>query len=326
MDHLRLGLPTRRSVLAAAALLPVVGCGGSEGPAADPSRAPERRSGGSAGPGRSPDASRSPTGDTARTASHFAALERRYGARLGVYALATGSGATVTHRADERFAFCSTFKTLAAAAVLHANPLTHLDERVTYTKADVDSISPVTEKHIATGMTIRELCDAAVRHSDGTAGNLLMRDIGGPARLTAYLRQLGDDVSRMDDYEPELNDVPPGDPRDTTTPRAIAADYRELVLGDALSRDKRALLKGWLRGNATEVGALRIRAGLPRGWTAADKTGTGDWGRANDIAVVRPPDSAPLVIAVMTDRRGRDAEPSNALIARATERIVAALK
>jgi beta-lactamase class A len=122
-----------------------------------------------------------------------------------VYALATGTGATVAYRADERSAFCSTFKTLAAAAVLHRNP--------------------ITKDHIATGMTIRQLCDAAIRYSGGTAGNLLMRDIGGPAQLTAYLRGLGDSISRMDNYEPELNRDRPQDPRDTTTPRAITADH-----------------------------------------------------------------------------------------------------
>ncbi|MEU6991170.1 class A beta-lactamase [Streptomyces sp. NPDC046465] len=311
--------PRRRALLVAAALLPLAGCG------TDDDKRPDTR------PDRHP--------DTHPGRSHrpvrFEDLERKYGGRLGIYALATGTGATLTHRADDRFAFCSTFKALAVAAVLHHNPLSHLDKRVTYTADDVDSISPITKDHLATGMTIRQLCDAAVRHSDGTAGNLLMRDVGGPARLTAYLRGLGDDVSRMDHYEPELNGVPPKDRHDTTTPRAIAADYRALVLGDALPADKRALLKGWLLDNATEVGRQRVRAGLPKGWTAADKTGTGNWGRANDIAIAWPPDSAPsdsapsdsapLVIAVMSDRRGRDAEPSNELIARATERVVAEL-
>nr|WP_203923260.1 class A beta-lactamase [Rugosimonospora africana] len=253
----------------------------------------------------------------------FAAIEREHGARLGVYALATGSGATVAYRADERFAFCSTFKGLAAAAVLHRNPLSHLDKRVTYTKADVNSISPVTEKHVAGGMTIGELCDAAVRYSDGTAGNLLMRDLGGPAQLTAYLRELGDTASRMDDYEPELNRVAPQDPRDTTTPRAITADYQKLVLGDALTADKCALLTDWLKRSLS--GAKRIRAGLPQGWTVADKTGTGDYGRANDIAVVWPPHSAPLVMAVMSDRPGYDTPPVDALIAEAAARIVSDL-
>jgi beta-lactamase class A len=251
------------------------------------------------------------------------ALERKHRSRLGVYALATGTGATVAYRADQRFAFCSTFKTLAAAAVLHRNPLSHLSKHVAFTRADVDSISPITEKHVASGMTIRQLCDAAIRYSDGTAGNLLMRDIGGPARLTAYLRELGDTVSRMDDYEPELNRMRPKDPRDTTTPRAIAADYQKLVLGDALTADKRALLKDWL--SRTLTGAKRIRAGLPKGWLVADKTGTGDYGRTNDIAIVWPPHTAPLVVAIMSDRSGYNAPAVDALVAEATRQVVSDL-
>lgn len=298
--------PSRRALMAAAALLPLSGCGAGGRSATTSSPPPTRHAGG--------------TPDTSR----FAALEREHGARLGVYALATGSGATVAYRASERFAFCSTFKTLAVAAVLHGNPLGHLDERVTYTEAEVSSISPVTKDHVATGMTIRQLCDAAIRFSDGTASNLLMRDIGGPARLTAYLRGLGDAVSRMDQSEPELNRNPPKDPRDTTTPRAIAADYRHLVLGDALTADRRALLRDWLERNTT--GAERIRAGVPAHWTVADKTGTGDYGRANDIAIVWPPDAAPLVIAVMSERGGYDTPPVEALIAEATRQIVAELR
>ncbi|MBO8202362.1 class A beta-lactamase [Streptomyces smyrnaeus] len=309
--------PSRRALLAAAAVLPLAGCGTGEqtSSGSSPSSSPPSSSTGRRRSSVSPSAYR----------ARFTALERKYGARLGVYALDTGSGATVSYRADERFAFCSTFKAFAAAAVLHRNPRSHLDKRVTYTEADVDSISPVTEDHIATGMTIGQLCDAAVRYSDGTAGNLLMRDIGGPEQLTAYLRGLGDKVSRMDNYEPELNQVGPGDPRDTTTPEAVAADYRKLVLGDALSDDERTLLKGWLLRNTTGVGKKRIRAGVPRGWKVADKTGTGNWGRANDIAVVWPPHKAPLVMAVLSDRPGYRARPKNSLIAKATEQIVSVL-
>jgi beta-lactamase class A len=299
----------RRGLLAAAALLPLAGCATGDPPSRSPAPTPTR----TARPRRSPDLSR------------FAALERRHGARLGVYALAAGTGATIAYRADERFAFCSTFKTLAAAAVLHRNPLSHLAERVTYTSADVDSISPITQHHVATGMTIRQLCDAAIRYSDGTASNLLMRDIGGPGRLTAYLRELGDTVSRMDDYEPKLNRIGPRDPRDTTTPRAIASAYRALVLGDALTPDKRVLLTGWLEHTATGVGAERIQAGLPKGWRLAHKTGTGDYGRANDVAIAWPPDSAPLVLAVMSERRGYHTPPVDALIAQATKQVVADL-
>lgn len=294
--------PSRRALLATAALLPLAGCGARGRAASGASPAPSHPS------AASPDGSR------------FAALERRHRARLGVFALATGTGATITYRADERFAFCSTFKALAAAAVLHRNGLSHLDHRVTYTGADVDSISPITRNHVATGMTIGQLCDAAIRYSDGTAGNLLMRDIGGPAGLTAYLRRLGDTVSRMDQYEPGLNRDRPNDPRDTTTPRAIAADYRELVLGTALPSDKRALLTNWLKHNTT--GAQRVRAGLPHGWTVADKTGTGDYGRAGDVAIVWPPRGAPLVLAIMSDRPGCTTAPDSTLIA-ATAKLLA---
>ena len=298
--------PSRRALLLTAALVPLAGCATRE-------RRP------SSGPSPAPVHASTPPPDLSR----FAALEHRYRARLGVYALATGTGATVAYRADERFAFCSTFKPLAAAAVLHRNPLAHLDKHVAYTQADVDSISPITQNHIATGMTIRQLCDAAIRYSDGTAGNLLMRDIGGPARLTAYLRELGDTVSRMDRYEPGLNRDRPDDPRDTTTPRAIATNYQKLVFGDALPAGKRALIEDWLLRNTT--GGKRIRAGLPKGWRVADKTGSGDYGRVNDVAVVWPPHTAPLLIAVMSDRAGYGTPAADPIVVEAARRIVSIL-
>lgn len=297
--------PSRRVLLAAAALLPLTACGPAGPTAHRPPPTPRRR------------VTRSPS------PARFTALEREHGARLGVYALATDTGATVTHRADERFAFCSTFKALAVAAVLHRYPLGHLRRRVRYGRADVDSISPITENHVATGMTVEQLCDAAIRHSDGTAANLLVRDIGGPARLTAYLRGLGDTVSRLDQYEPELNRNRRRDPRDTTTPRAIADDYRKLVLGDVLAAEKRALLVHWLEHITT--GAGRIRAGLPGRWRIADKTGSGDYGRANDVGIVWPPHAGPLVVAVMSDRPGYGTPPVPSLIAAATRHVVAAL-
>ncbi|MEV4235880.1 class A beta-lactamase [Nocardia sp. NPDC050408] len=252
--------------------------------------------------------------------AHFAELERRFDARLGIFAVATGSGSTLAYRADERFAFCSTFKALAAAAVLSRNPLSHLDTRIRFTRGDIRSISPITQHRVDSGMTIGELCDAAVRYSDGTAGNLLLDDIGGTAGFTDYLRGLGDQVSQLDNYEPELNSVVPGDDSDTTTPRAIAADFRTLILGSALPDDKRALLTDWLRRNVT--GAKRIKAATPDGWTIANKTGTGNYGRANDIAIVTPPSRPPLLLAIMSDRpSGYDAQPSEDLIAEAARHI-----
>ncbi|MBF6330306.1 class A beta-lactamase [Nocardia transvalensis] len=294
--------PGRRALLSAALLVPLAAC--TKAPTASP-------------PGTAPP----PVSDPA---AHFAEMERKFDARLGIFAVATGTGNTLAYRADERFAFCSTFKALAAAAVLSRNPLSHLDTRVTFTRDDIRSISPITQTRVDSGMTIGELCDAAVRYSDGTAGNLLLDDIGGTAGLTDYLRSLGDRVGRMDHYEPELNRVAPGDEADTTTPRAIAADYRALILGSALPDDKRALLTDWLRRNVT--GSKRIRAATPEKWSVADKTGTGDYGRANDIAIVWPPTGAPLVLAIMSDRPGGyDAPPSDDLIAESARHIFTTL-
>ncbi|MFD8518593.1 class A beta-lactamase [Streptomyces capillispiralis] len=306
--------PSRRALLLAAALAPVAGCATGT-PAREP-RASSTAPADSAAPGRGAPAPVDPRA--------LADLEREYGARLGVFAVDTGTGATVVHRADERFAFCSTFKTLAAAAVLSRGPLDGLEQRVTYTRDDLVAYSPVAEKHVATGMTLRQLGDAAVRHSDNAAANLLLRHLGGPGALTAYLRGLGDRVSRLDHNEPELNRNPPGDPRDTTTPRAVTTDYRALVLGDALPAAQRELLTDWLVRSTT--GGERIRAGVPRGWKAGDKTGTGDWGRANDVAVLWPDRGAPIVLAVLTELPERAAAPSDPLVAEATRRTLAVLR
>ncbi|MGW4834182.1 class A beta-lactamase [Amycolatopsis japonica] len=250
-------------------------------------------------------------------------LENKFDARLGVYALDTEGGGTVEHRADERFAFCSTFKGVAAAAVLQRNPLSHLETRISYSRDDLMKHAPVTERHVATGMTIRQLCDAAVRFSDGTAGNLLLRDLGGPAALTAFTRGLGDTVTRMDRVEPAITEATPGDLRDTTTPRAFAADYREIVLGDTLTAEKRDFLRDLLQRTVT--GAGRIRAGLPPGWTIAGKTGTGEYGTLNDIAVLWPPGKAPIVLAVMSSKSAKDAPYDEALLAEAAKYVVETL-
>ncbi|WP_053717345.1 class A beta-lactamase [Saccharothrix sp. NRRL B-16348] len=307
---------SRRAFLGAAALLPLAGC------APDPASAPA--------PSSTP--SSTPVGTSSATPTpatvphdHLIELERKFDARLGVYAVATGTGTTLAYRADERFAFCSTFKGLAAAAVLHRHPLSHLDTVVTYTERDLMASSAITRQHVATGMTVRQVCDAAVRHSDGTAGNLLLRDLGGPAGLTAYVRGLGDTVTRSDRVEPDLTTAVPGDPRDTTSPRAIGVDYREIVLGDALEPDKRAFLRDLLERNATKAGTQRVRAGVPQGWTVADKTGTGDYGTVNDIAVVWPPNAAPLLISIMSSKAAADDGYDQALLAEAAAYAVEAL-
>ncbi|MFF4172409.1 class A beta-lactamase [Streptomyces sp. NPDC001744] len=303
---------SRRTVLAALAgvtALPLSGC------AAGPDTASPAATGGTP-PAPKP----SPPASAPRA---FGELERRFGARLGVYALDTGSGRTVTHRPDERFAYASTCKALLAGAVLDRNSLRGLDRLVRYGRDEIISNSPVTERHVTTGLTLRELCDAAVRHSDNAAANLLFREIGGPRGLQDALRALGDDVTRCDRYEVALSDAVPGDPRDTSTPRALAGDLRAYALGTALPADKRALLTDWLERNTT--GDRTIRAGTPKGWQVGDKTGTGGYGTRNDIAVIWPPGAAPLVLAVLSRRDVKGAAHDDALVARATEVALAAL-
>jgi beta-lactamase class A len=241
-------------------------------------------------------------------------LERRFDARLGVYAVDTGTGREVAYNDGERFAYASTFKALAAGAVLRKFSLGGLDKLIRYSWDDLEAHSPVTEQHVETGMTLGALCDAAVRFSDNTAANLLFDQLGGPQRLDAALEEIGDDVTRMERREPQLNEWAPGATRDTSTPRALAEDLRAFVLGDVLGEGERALLTKWLRTNTT--GAGLIRAGVPGDWVVGDKTGTGGiYGIRNNIAVVWPPDAAPIVVAITSNRSDEDALHDDRLIA-----------
>ncbi|WP_242434094.1 class A beta-lactamase [Streptomyces sp. CB01580] len=253
-------------------------------------------------------------------ASRLAQLEREHTARLGVYAHHTRTRRTVAYRADERFPMCSLFKTIAAAAVLR--DLDHdgefLAERIHYTRryAEDSGYCPITgeDENIARGMTVGALCDAAIRHSDNAAGNLLLRELGGPTAVTRFCRSTGDGRTRLDRWEPELNSAEPWRTTDTTTPRAIGRTYANLTLGDALSPRDRRRLTGWLLGNTTSD--ERFRAGLPADWTVADKTGGGRYGGSNDVGITWPPGGAPIVMAVLTTRYEEDAQADNALVAR----------
>ncbi|SCG64636.1 beta-lactamase class A [Micromonospora coxensis] len=251
----------------------------------------------------------------------FRQLEEKFDARLGVYAIDTGSGRTVGYRADERFAYASTFKALAAAEVLDETTDAELDRVVRYSADDLVTYSPVTERHVATGMTLRAIADAAVRYSDNTAGNLMLRQLGGPQKFEKELREVGDKVTDPARYETALNEARPGDRRDTSTARALAGTLRAYAVGDALEPADRDILNGWLRGNTT--GGELIRAGVPDGWVVGDKTGAGGYGTRNDIAVIWPPDRAPIVLAVLSSRDEKDASYDNALIAEATKAVLA---
>jgi len=228
----------------------------------------------------------------------FASIEERVGGRVGVFAIDTGDGRQLAHRADERFAMCSTFKWVLAAAVLSRvdREELSLSDRVPYGPTDLLEYAPVCRNQLAEGaMTIEALAQAAVTVSDNTAANLLLGKIDGPAGLTSFIRGTGDAVTRLDRNEPNLNENAPGDPRDTTSPRAMASLMRHVLCGDTLSAPSRERLLGWLR--ACDTGKDRLRAGLPQGWTAGDKTGTGSRGAFNDVAIVWPPGRAPIIIA-----------------------------
>lgn len=256
----------------------------------------------------------------------LAKLQRADGGRLGVAALDTGSGKRIAFRADERFPMCSTFKVLAAAYVLARvdNKEESLDRRVVFTQDDLVPYSPATEKYVGgEGMSIAALCEAAITLSDNTAGNLLLASFGGPAGLTAFARSIGDAVTRLDRVETALNEAAAGDPRDTTSPVSMLHNLNTLVLEPTLSRASRDQLIAWLVGNKT--GDKRLRAGLPAGWRVGDKTGTGENGTANDIAVIWPPERAPILLTVyLTESKGSP-DARNALIAEVGRLVAASL-
>lgn len=245
----------------------------------------------------------------------FVALEERYDARLGIFAIDTHTGETVEHRADERFAYASTYKALAAAALLARTGERRWEEVVAYDADDLVTYSPVTEQHVGTGLSLQRIAEAAVRESDNTAGNLLLDELGGPAGFQQALRELGDDVTVAARRETALNDTAPGDRRDTSTPRALAQVLQLYAVGDALRPPARRTLLSWMRGNAT--GDTLVRAGVPDGWRVADKSGAAAYGTRNDIAVIEVPGRAPVVMAVFSDRGTPDAEYDDALVAEA---------
>lgn len=263
-----------------------------------------------------PNVSRAASGGTAPLIEAIKQLESKSGGRLGVSVLDTTTGIPIHHKGDERFPMCSTFKVLAAAAILKdvGSKLEGLERRVRIEQADLVASSPVTSKHVSgDGMTLRELCDAAITMSDNTAGNALLKNIGGPAGLTSFARSLGDDITRLDRTETELNEATPDDPRDTTTPNAMAANYRRLLLGDVLPPEGRDQLGKWLIANKT--GDTRLRAGLPQGWRVGDKTGAGEHGTCNDVAIVWPRERSPLIIAVYLTGATLDPNGRNDVIA-----------
>lgn len=263
---------------------------------------------------------------TKRLRQAVASLERQHGGRLGVAILDTSGTKPFAYRGDERFPMCSTHKVLSAAFVLARvdRKEESLARRMVYGKGDLVPYSPITEKHVGTGgLTVGEICEAAITVSDNTAANLMLDGFGGPKALTTYLRSLGDGVTRLDRREPELNEATPGDSRDTTTPLAMLQTMRKIVLGNALSASSRERLATWMAGCKT--GEKRLRAGLPMGWQAGDKTGSGRHNATNDVALFWPPRSAPIVVTAYYVGAHASDDERNAVLA-AVGRLAATIR
>ena len=254
-------------------------------------------------------------------ARQLAEIEKESRGRLGVGVFDSASGRRLGHRLDERFPLCSTFKFLAAALVLARvdRGEERLERRIAYSRRDLVSHSPTTQKHAdGAGMSLAQLCEATMTLSDNTAANLMLASFGGPAGLTAYMRSIGDAHTRLDRFETALNEARPGDPRDTTTPSAMLDSMHKILLGDVLSASSRAQLLRWLNENKT--GGERLRAGLPADWTVGDRTGSGENGSTNTIGILQPPGRAPVLLAVyLTECQAPAAErnATHAAVARA---------
>jgi beta-lactamase class A len=269
---------------------------------------------------------------TAHAADRFtdqlAELEQRHDALIGLFAVDLDSGRSLAHRDDDPFAMCSTFKTYAAGSVLQRAQRgeLRLDQQVHVDESDLVTHAPITETRVGASMSLAQLCAAALQHSDNTAANLLLRTLGGPSAITEFARSIGDNRSRLDRWETALNSALPGDPRDTSSPRALGGGYRALLTGTTvLDEQHRAQLETWMRGNVTSVRSMR--AGLPPDWTTADKTGAGDYGSANDVGIAFGPDGRRLLLSVMTRSRSDnpDAPGLQPLVAEVTRLVVGEL-
>lgn len=257
--------------------------------------------------------------------ARLAELERRIGGRVGLSVLDTGSGRRIAWRSGERFAMCSTFKLMLAAAVLRRVDAgaERLERPVPYGPKDLLDYAPTTKAHAREGrLSVEALCEAAVTLSDNTAANLLLASLGGPAGYTRVLRTLGDRTTRLDRTEPTLNTAIAGDPRDTTTPDAMLADMRTVLLGGALSPASRQKLIGWMRD--CQTAGNRIRAGLPAGWSAGDKTGSGDNGSTNTVSILWPPGGRPPILVALYCQGSRRPRPAIEAVHADVGRLIAA--
>ncbi|MBE0153224.1 FONA family class A beta-lactamase [Serratia sp. PL7] len=252
-------------------------------------------------------------------------LEKNSGGRLGVALIDTADNSQILYRADERFPMCSTSKVMAVSALLKQSETDKnlLAKRMEIKQSDLVNYNPIAEKHLDTGMTLAEFSAATIQYSDNTAMNKILEHLGGPAKVTEFARTIGDKTFRLDRTEPTLNTAIPGDKRDTTSPLAMAKSLQNLTLGKALGEPQRAQLVEWMKGNTT--GGASIRAGLPTTWVVGDKTGSGDYGTTNDIAVIWPANHAPLVLVTYFTQPQQNAEARKDVLAAAAKIVTEGL-
>lgn len=264
--------------------------------------------------------------------AELAAIEKKAGGRLGLSVTDVQSGASWSYRGQERFPLASTFKAFSCAHLLSLSDQGRIDlqQRVSVMAGDVLGYAPITRFNVGgKGMSLFELCDAATSLSDNTAANLILRNTGGPDGLTRFMRSIGDEMTRLDRLEPQLNDVGPGDVRDTTTPEAAASSLRKLVLGDVLTAASRRQLEAWLVAN--KVGGPVLRATIPDGWKIADRTGSGDYGGRSVIAVVWPAKgdalmAGPVVVAMYLTETKLTLDERNTVLAEVGAALVRRLR
>jgi beta-lactamase class A len=232
----------------------------------------------------------------------FRNLEQQYHRRIGISAIDKNNHFLITFNAYTPFPMCSTAKVMTVAGILKTSMSEKnlLAKPIIFTKQSLDAagFTPITEKYLTTGMSIGQLCKAAIAYSDNAAMNLLMQELGGPKAVTQFARSMGDEHFNLVRWEPELNSAIPGDLRDATTPFSMMSSLDKLVLGHVLEAAQKNLLRQWLINNTT--GNLKIRATVPNNWIVADKTGAGAYATSNDIAIIWPPHCKPLVMTIYT--------------------------
>lgn len=256
---------------------------------------------------------------------NFQDLEAKYNAQIGVYVLDTNDGREIAYKADDRFAYCSTHKFLSVGALLKRKSLDELNELIKYSAEEILPYSAITKAHVDDGLTVAEICEAALRISDNTAANLVIEELGGIDAFRDSLRAIGDDVTEPARLEPDMNIYSPGNFDDTSTPRQLAKDLQVYLLGDVLSDDKKVLLSYWMSDNAITDDLIKL--GVPKDWKVLDKSGTGiNYGTRNDIGLVCPPNRKPIVVAIMTRRNEENALFDDAIVAEVSKMIFSALQ